>query len=81
MFETGVDPDTVIKEKDLGDAKDEETLAIIDGVISENEKAIADFRNGKEAAVKFLVGQAMGKLRGRGNPLLVEKLFLERLSK
>ncbi len=81
MFEKGADPHTIIKDKDLGSVEDEEIGSVVEAVISENEKAVEDYKKGKEAAVKFLVGQAMGRLRGRGNPELLEKLFLDHLSK
>lgn len=82
MFETGVDPDNVIKEKGLEQISDEsEIVNVVKEVIAENEKAVEDYKKGKETAVKFLIGQAMAKLRGRGSPELLEKLFLEHLPK
>lgn len=74
MSETGADPDTVVKEKELGQISDEAAISeAVREVISENQTAANDFKDGKEAALKFLVGQAMAKLRGRGNPELIEK--------
>jgi len=46
-----------------------------------NKKAVEDYKKGKETAIKFLIGQAMAKLRGRGSPELLEKLFRENLPK
>lgn len=80
MFKTGADPSNIIKEKDLGQISDEGEIAdVIKEIIKENEKAVADYKKGKETAVKFLVGQAMTKLRGRGNPSRLEELFKENL--
>ena len=82
MFETGADPDNIIQEEGLEQVSDEEEIAkIVKEVISENENAVEDYKRGKETAVKFLIGQAMAKLRGRGNPALLEKLFRENLPK
>jgi len=82
MFETGIDPHSVIKEKDLGKISDEkEIVKVIKEIIRDNEKAVEDYKKGKETAVKFLIGAAMARLRGRGNPELLEKLFREHLSK
>ena len=82
MFETGVDPHSFIKDKSLGRIEDDsEVIEAVKKTISENKKAVEDYKNGKGTAVKFLIGQAMGKLRGRGNPELLEKLFLEYLAK
>ena len=82
MFETGADPDNIIKEEGLEQISDEtEITKIVEEVIKENEKAVEDYKKGKETAVKFLIGQAMAKLRGRGSPELLKKLFLENLPK
>jgi len=82
MFKTGVDPHAVIKDKGLGQISDEGEVAdAIKEVIAENEKAVLEYKKGKETVLKFLIGQAMAKLRGRGNPELLEKLFREHLSK
>jgi len=82
MFGSGADPHSVIKEKDLGQVSDEKEIEkIVKTVISENKKAVEDYKKGKDTAVKFLIGQAMAHLRGRGNPELLEKLFLENLPK
>jgi len=82
MFKSGVYPHSVIKDKDLGQVSDEgEIVGVIKEIIAENKKAVGDYKKGKETAVKFLIGQAMAKLRGRGNPEQLEKLFREHLSK
>jgi len=82
MFETGGDPSNIIKEKDLGQISDEsEIVNVVKEVIEQNTKAVEDYKKGKETAVKFLIGQSMAKLRGRGNPELLEKLFREHLPK
>ena len=52
--------------KTAGDAG--ELTAIIADVIAENAKAVEDYRNGKNGALNFLVGQAMKKTRGRSDP-------------
>ena len=50
-------------------------------IIEANPKAVEDYRKGKEVSLQFLVGKAMGELKGRGNPELLKKLFLEYLAK
>ena len=82
MFETGADPSNIIKEKDLGQVVDEaKIIEIINEVISENKNAVNDYKKGKENALKFLIGQTMAKLNGRGNPKLLEKIFEKVLQK
>lgn len=43
--------------------------------IQANEKAVADYRAGKEASIKFLVGQVMRETRGRANAQVVQGLL------
>ncbi len=51
----------------------------IDQVMAENTKAVADYRAGKEATFKFLVGQVMRAARGKANPQTVNELLREKL--
>ena len=46
----------------------DEISQIVDSVIAANPKAVADYRAGKQEAVKFLVGQVMRETKGRANP-------------
>ena len=52
---------------------------IIDEVLDNNEQSIEDFRNGKDRAIGFLVGQIMKKTRGMANPKVVNKLLMASL--
>jgi len=44
-----------------------------------NPKPVADYRGGKESALKALVGLVMRETRGRANPQLAEQLLREQL--
>ena len=82
MFATGDDPSNIVERMDLTQITNEATITgIIKETIEENVTAVADFHKGKETALRFLIGQSMAKLRGRGNPVLVEQLLREHLSK
>ena len=82
MFSTGVDPHQVVGEQELSQISDEGIiLTAIKEVIRENAAAVASYKTGKKKVLKFLVGQTMAKLSGRGNPALVEQLLREHLSK
>ena len=50
-------------------------------MIAENPQSVADFRRGKTAAAKSLVGQVMKKTAGNGNPVLINRLMNEALEK
>jgi aspartyl-tRNA(Asn)/glutamyl-tRNA(Gln) amidotransferase subunit B len=60
--------------KTAGDAG--ELTAIIADVIAENAKAVEDYRNGKDGALNFLVGQAMKKTRGRSDPGELNRMII-----
>jgi len=82
MFMQGADPEAIIKERGLTQVGDEEQLReAVKKVISGNEKVVGDYKKGKKAAIKFLVGQAMKETRGRGEPKMIEKLLEEELGK
>jgi len=51
---------------------DAELEAIADQVIAENAQSVADFKAGKERALKFLIGQGMKISKGRANPQRLE---------
>ncbi len=80
MYKTGKDADTIIKEKGLVRISDtSEVSEKIAEVIEANPRAAADYRAGKEQAVKFLVGQVMRATRGRVNPNMAADLIKEKL--
>jgi aspartyl-tRNA(Asn)/glutamyl-tRNA(Gln) amidotransferase subunit B len=54
---------------------DDELTEVVRKVIAANERAVADYRAGKEAAIKFLIGQVMRETRGRANPQGVQAIL------
>lgn len=62
-------------------AGDAETVTAVAEVIVEQEKAIADYKNGKGEVVGFLIGMVQKKLKGKGNPKMVSTKILEQLQK
>jgi aspartyl-tRNA(Asn)/glutamyl-tRNA(Gln) amidotransferase subunit B len=80
MFKSGKDPNTLLKEGERSQISDTQELEeAISQAISDNAQAVADYRAGKEQAVKFLVGQVMKVTRGRANPQLVNELMKKKL--
>ncbi len=80
MFKTGETPTSIMESKDLGQTGDEgEVDTIIDKIITDNPKVVADYKSGKEAAFKFLVGMAMSATKGKANPQIINKLLKEKL--
>jgi aspartyl-tRNA(Asn)/glutamyl-tRNA(Gln) amidotransferase subunit B len=81
MVETGKGVDEVIKEKNLRQISDQDSLGnILDETIKENPKSVADFKAGKNNALMFLVGQVMKKSGGKANPKVVQEMLKGRLS-
>ncbi|MGH2351550.1 MAG: Asp-tRNA(Asn)/Glu-tRNA(Gln) amidotransferase subunit GatB [Chloroflexota bacterium] len=81
-FRSGTAPEQVVQEKGLAQvSKASELEAVIDRVIvaDANQKAIADYRAGKEAALKFLMGAVMKETRGRAKPDVVTQLLKRKL--
>jgi aspartyl-tRNA(Asn)/glutamyl-tRNA(Gln) amidotransferase subunit B len=80
MAESGVDPRTLVENEGLQQISGEFELGeIVKKVISENPKAVEDYKSGKATAIQFLVGKAMAALRGRGNPEMLRNLFEKEL--
>ena len=52
-------------------------LAIVNQVLDANPQSIEDFKNGKDRAVKFLMGQVMKLSKGQANPAMANQLVLE----
>jgi len=69
MFAKGGDPSQIIEEKGLTQVSDEASIQkIAKEVIEKNPKAVADYKNGKENALQFLVGQLMAGTKGTVHP-------------
>lgn len=82
MFEVGGDPREIMKTENLGQISDEgELKKMVHEIIEANPNVVADYRKGKMPALEALIGRAMGKLKGRGNPEVLRRLFSEELSK
>ena len=50
-------------------------------ILENNPQSIADYKAGKDRALGFLVGQAMKETKGKANPQMLNKLFLDELNK
>jgi aspartyl-tRNA(Asn)/glutamyl-tRNA(Gln) amidotransferase subunit B len=78
MLASGKDPELIVKEKGLVQISDEGAIKeIVLKVVSSNPKSVEDFRNGKEQAIGFLVGQVMKETKGKANPQVVNKILME----
>ena len=82
MLKKDISPKELLKESGTTLISDEETLKqIINEVLSVNEQSIIDYKNGKDRALGFLVGQVMKKTQGKANPASTSKLLIEELKR
>ncbi len=80
VIDSGADPASIVEDKGLVQVSDTGELEVfVDKALADNPKSVEDFRNGKTAAVKFLIGQVMRLSRGKANPQLVGKMISEKL--
>ncbi len=81
MFNKGTAPEVIIEELGLGVVSGADSLGpIIDEVIANNEKAVADYLGGKEVALKSLMGQVMKATRGQADPVQATEIIKEKLA-
>jgi aspartyl-tRNA(Asn)/glutamyl-tRNA(Gln) amidotransferase subunit B len=69
----------VMEESTIVEMSDTELNNIIETVITENQKAVEDFKKGKETVIMFLVGQVMKTARQKIAPDRVKSLLLAKL--
>ena len=80
LVEEGGDPEAIARAHGLLQIHDTGALGtIVDAVITREEQAVAEYKSGKQAALQYLVGQAMKESRGAGNPATLRKLLEEKL--
>ncbi len=80
IFREDTDPEKYVEEKGLKTVHDEGALrTVIQKVMEENPQSVEDYRNGKEKALGFLVGQTMKAMKGKANPGLVNQILREAL--
>lgn len=82
LFENPKDPEEIIKEKGWIQISDEGAIKeVVLKILEANPGSVADFKAGKDRALGFLVGQAMKETKGKANPQMLNKMFLEELKK
>ena len=80
VIEDGVDPVAYCKENGLDRQVDSSAVeGIVDKVLSENEAAVTDYKNGKTKALQALFGACMKELKGAGDPSVVKELLESKL--
>ncbi|SOC40487.1 Asp-tRNA(Asn)/Glu-tRNA(Gln) amidotransferase subunit GatB [Ureibacillus acetophenoni] len=82
LVKNGGDAKEIVKAKGLVQISDPSVLVpIITKILDNNPQSIEDFKNGKDRAIGFLVGQIMKETKGQANPPMVNKILLEEINK
>lgn len=80
MIKEDKSPLVIVKEKNLEQINDIDTLLpIIREAIESSEKAVKEYKEGKEKALQSIIGKIMGKTGGKANPETTIKLLKENL--
>lgn len=78
MLEEKLTPKEIVKKYDMEVIEDSGLIeSLVNEVISENQKAIEDYHNGRTNMLDYLVGQVMKKSKGKANPVEAKSKMLE----
>ena len=81
ILEDDKDVDLIIKENNMEQISDDSFIKeIIIKVISENPDSVKDYKEGKDRAIKYLMGQVMKEAHGKVNPSVSMQLLIKELS-
>jgi len=76
VWKEGIDPAKYVEENNLAMVSDTGLIdKVVQEVLAENPKPVEEYKNGTQKAFGFLVGQAMQKLAGKGDPQEVNRLL------
>jgi len=82
LIEKGGDPEEIVKAKGLVQISDEGALRdMLAPILEANKQSMIDYKNGKDRALGFLVGQVMKQTHGKANPKMVNKIILDEINK
>ena len=82
LFENPEDPQKIIEKNGWIQISDEGAIKeVVLKILDANPQSVADYKGGKEKALGFLVGQAMKETKGKANPGMLNKMFIEELKK
>lgn len=79
MLETGKPVKELISDKDMQEIDKDALNKMCQEAIASNENAVADYKSGKEKALKSILGFVMRLSKGRANALEVEEILKDLL--
>ncbi len=77
MLETGKKVSELISESDMGGLDEAATKKLCEEAVENNPNAVADYKNGKEKAIKAIVGYVMKNSRGKADAMVAENIIKE----
>ncbi|NGZ02522.1 MAG: Asp-tRNA(Asn)/Glu-tRNA(Gln) amidotransferase GatCAB subunit B [Nitrospira sp. WS238] len=81
LYKSGKSPEQIVQEKGLTQVSDEGALGkVIDEVLAKSPRQVAQFKEGKQQVLGFLVGQVMKTSGGKANPGKVNELLRKKLN-
>lgn len=80
LMETDEDLSKIVENKKINALSNEELENTVEKVILANPESVEDYKQGKDRAIKYLMGQIMKETKGTANPALVNEILLAKLS-
>ncbi len=77
MLETGKKLNELISESDMAGLDENAVKELCRQAVESNPNAVNDYKNGKQKAIKSLVGYVMKNSRGKADPMLAERIIGE----
>mgnify|MGYP003305434030 CR=1 FL=1 len=75
-------PLDIIEEKGIKQIQDDDYLEkIVDEVLAKSEKLVEDYKSGKTNAINAILGGVMKETKGKANPQMLNKMFVEEINK
>jgi aspartyl-tRNA(Asn)/glutamyl-tRNA(Gln) amidotransferase subunit B len=82
MLTNADDPNVIVEKKGWTQVSDTSAIEqAIDGVIAANQKQVEQYLGGSEKVFGFFVGETMKRMKGKGNPKLVNEILRAKLPK
>jgi len=81
MLETGKDISEFISEQDMQGISEQDLEKFCVEAINSNQNAVQDYLNGKEKALKSILGCVMKQTRGRANAQVIENILVKLIKK
>lgn len=81
ILEEDKDVDTIIKENHIENIDNDTVRNMIVAILDNNPESIQDYKDGKDRAIKYLMGQVMKESKGKADPVSANAMLVEELNK